>query len=183
MPSLPSTSVTVDLTAIARVGASGEPRERKFFLFKHNERPIILGSGRYATVVLASTGEDVTMADELFAVKFLKRDAESDVFNRIGFQRFLEEVTSTGQFGDRADLVLFRGFGTVRPLTDAPAGVEEYPIVSQVAKIYGDRTPQHLKPSQFFDKLANANQQVAAFLENSGISVQGPFFVMQVEAG
>src|ERR1051325_11003922 len=78
------------------------------------EKPVILGSGRYAIVALACNHSDPMQADGFYAVKFLKEDRRSQTFSNIGRFRFFEELTNVMKLADEVEalpVVKYIGFG------------------------------------------------------------------------
>ena len=50
---------------------------------KDEERPVVLGAGNYAVVILAANSADPENADHFYAIKLLRKDTESKIFSTL----------------------------------------------------------------------------------------------------
>lgn len=150
---------------------------QEYAVFLEDEKPIILGSGRYALVLLASTGNDLEKAGQLFAVKLLKKDPESMVFDRIGRRRFFEEAASTRTFSRFTGfLVDYAGFGLLNGeciLPDAP-GLPRDEAIDVLCSQLGDSLEETIAKNQ------DAQEKIESAAQ---LQLQGPFMVLDAAYG
>jgi serine/threonine protein kinase len=129
---------------------------------------VVLGSGRYAIVVLASKGAGSSSPRDLYAVKFLKDDPESPTFAAKSRERFYEEVAQMRRLAARGNpaFIPYQGFGTLPCAKNtlpvaAQALVRELPGFEEVGQEDANAIRQAALPSQ----------------------LQGEFFVMTATQG
>ena len=137
-------------------------------------RPVVLGSGNYAVVVLAASSAEPQSANTFYALKFLRVDTESEIYSEIGQLRFYSEVTKTRIFlSDLPYLVGYEGFGRTKKIELPSKARKDEHILD---KIYQPR----------LDEIEEENKKakIHEFLEeNLKVKLQGEFYVMDAACG
>ena len=137
-------------------------------------RPVVLGAGNYAVVILAASSVVPTNASAFFALKLLRKDTESTIYSEIGLMRFYSEVAKTRNFiGDFPYLVGYRGFGKTVNTKPAPWSRRDE---AELHEVYGSQLKEVLGRNQ--------KEGVHAFLQQGlKVALLGDFYVMQAESG
>jgi serine/threonine protein kinase len=150
--------------------------KRQIFLIHEHGNPLMLGSGRYADVALASGGVNLTETTEFFAVKFLRRDPGSNVFSAKARDRFFEELQKSSLYGTRArpgTFIPFRGFSRIcDPPTDL--GPQEF---------YERKIVEEFQAEIDETSLANKAKAYPHLSDEFKSRIQGEFFVMDAAFG
>ncbi|MCP5003462.1 MAG: hypothetical protein GY941_05840 [Planctomycetes bacterium] len=158
---------------------SGKKIIKEVFVILHDKKPVIMGSGRYANVALASNSSNPSSATEFYAVKFLKYDDQSLMFSQIALRRFYEEINKTRTFGiDKFDhFVQYVGFSNI--FTTPPYGNivrEETQDEKEVLEF--------VSREQYEESSRRNNESLVANLPKEFLDkLQGDFFVMKAEHG
>lgn len=106
-----SNEQTVLPLSVIRLDAPNQTSE--IYLLLSESKPIVLGTGRFAEVWLASEGPDVPNS-RLLALKFVRKDPESAVVTAVARWRFFEEMLKTSQKAPRAGIINYFAFGTIK---------------------------------------------------------------------
>ncbi|GJQ58357.1 MAG: hypothetical protein D8M57_05970 [Candidatus Scalindua sp. AMX11] len=158
---------------------NGKKIIKEIFIILHDGKPVIMGSGRYANVALASNSSNPSSATEFYAIKFLKYDDQSLMFSQIAIRRFYEEINKTRTFGiDKFDhFVQYVGFSNI--FTAPPYGNilrEETQDEKEVLEF--------VSREQYDESAKRNNESVANNLPKEFLDkLQGDFFVMKAEHG
>ena len=138
------------------------------------DRPVVLGSGNYAVVVLAAPSAVPNNAYSFFAIKFLRKDTESKIFSDIGQMRFYSEVSKTRNFlGDLPYLVGYKGYGQTKEI-DKPSRTRRDESI--LAEVY--------KPQLDEVVVRNEKADIHKFIENGlKVALLGEFYIMNAASG
>ena len=138
------------------------------------DRPVVLGSGNYAVVVLAAPSAVPVNAYSFFAIKFLRKDTESKIYSDIGQMRFYSEVSKTRNFlGDLPFLVGYKGYGQTRKIERPTRTRRDESILAEVYQ------PQ-------LDEVVERNQRtnIHTFIEEGlKVALLGEFYIMNAASG
>ena len=133
-------------------------------------KPLVLGAGSYAVVVLAANSAVATDKTDFFAIKLLRKDTESKIYSDIGQMRFYTEVMKTRKFrGNDPYLVSYFGFGRTK-VTAGAARTREDEVELET----------EYNPELTDIITANDEQKVHDFLEAGlQVTLMGDFYVMR----
>ena len=170
-----SKTSAVEISVIRR---DSPGKNSKIYLMLENKKPIVLGTGRFAVVWLASEGDDVVNS-HLLAVKLVRSDPKSRAVNAAGRWRFFEEMLKTSIHGSGQGLVEYVGYGSFL----ASGSWEE--LESQKFNL------DTMSEFEFFEQLNNRplvdevrRQNGQAFETiSSDIPLQGEFYAMKAAHG
>ena len=137
-------------------------------------RPIVLGAGSYAVVVLASFSANPVESSEFTALKLLRMDKESEIYSRIGQLRFYSEVSKTRLFrSNHPFLVGYHGFGKTKTTQET---VKKRDAEYNIQEVYGEQVARVVE--------LNEKCGVHKFLEDGlSLTLMGEFYVMTAESG
>ena len=141
---------------------------------KDRLRPVVLGAGNYAVVILAANSVVPANASEFFALKLLRKDTESTIYSDIGLMRFYSEVAKTRNFiGNFPYLVGYRGFGKTVATKNAPRSRRDE---KELNDVYGAQLKDVVN--------LNKEEGLHDFLEQGlKVALLGDFYVMRAESG
>jgi len=167
---------TLRLQIVERQTVKADHQTRDVFLVLRQGRPVKLGSGRYAYVVVAAGAGDVATAEEFFALKFLKLDRDSTSVSKNSRTRFFEELDKTVRFKSaKQGLVHYLGFSRVQDPPQFALGKD------------GARERNELAFEQNFEKqlaeTVKVNQAAFRALPGFLAEIQGDFYAMLAEQG
>ena len=137
-------------------------------------KPVVLGAGNYAVVVLAANSVTPRLANRFWAIKLLREDPESKIFSDIGQMRFHAEVGKTRNFlGNYPLLVGYCGYGRIRETGD-PHRIRQHE--TELRKAY--------EPILTTMTEKNERNNISDFLQNGlSLALMGDFYVMDAESG
>ena len=152
---------------------------KEIFLILQDGKPVIMGSGRYANVALASNSSNPASTTEFYAIKFLKYDDQSLMFSQIALKRFYEEINKTRIFGiDKFDhFVQYVGFSNIFTIPPYENIIREESRDEKEVLEYVSR--EQYEESSKRNNVSIPNNIPKEFLD----TLQGDFFVMKAEHG
>lgn len=152
---------------------------KEIFFILHDGKPVIMGSGRYANVALASNSSNPSSATEFYAIKFLKYDDQSLMFSQIALRRFYEEINKTRTFGiDKFDhFVQYVGFSNI--FTTPP-----YDNILREETEDEKEVLEFVSREQYAESSKRNYESIVNNLSREFLDkLQGDFFVMRAEHG
>ncbi|HZN40709.1 MAG TPA: hypothetical protein VFD82_18030 [Planctomycetota bacterium] len=151
----------------------GQRIVRPLYLVHEGNRPVKLGSGRYATVIAAANSAELENATEFFALKFLKWDPSPMIMRNIR-SRFFQEIVRTRQFSAYDGLISYRGFSRVKMLDKGGTDVDMQQRNFEV---------ELNKDGDALTLSTKSNVEEAKSLKDFLNSVHGEFFAMPALEG
>ena len=158
-------------------GARSQKQVKTLYLCEDPDKPnapVVLGSGSYAIVVLASSGAHPHDEVNFYAVKLLRDNTESPIYTKVGRLRFYSEIVQARNFlGDEPYVVGYCGYGQ----TSAPDRIDvNRKVETGLNNAYGTEIADA--------RQRNEESRVHEYLE-SGLESKlvGEFYVMTAESG